>query len=62
MIFMLHCRVNPGQSARLAEFRARFAHLAPAGLSPRRRIDRSVALAEIADLIQKWLLDKGLAQ
>ena len=38
------------EDTRLAEFRARFAHLAPAGLSPRRRIDRSVALAEIAFL------------
>lgn len=38
------------EDARLAEFRARFAHLAPAGLSPRRRIDRSVALAQIAFL------------
>jgi uncharacterized protein (DUF885 family) len=38
------------EDARLAEFRARFAHLAPAGLSPRRRIDRSVALAGIAFL------------
>ncbi len=38
------------EDARLAEFRARFARLAPAGLSPRRRIDRSVALAEIAFL------------
>ncbi len=38
------------EDARLAQFRARFAHLAPAGLSPRRRIDRSVALAEIAFL------------
>ena len=36
------------EDARLLEFRARFAHLAPAGLSPRRRIDRSVALAEIS--------------
>src|SRR5579864_5714895 len=38
------------EDARLTEFRTRFAHLAPAGLSPRRRIDRSVALAEIAFL------------
>lgn len=38
------------EDAQLAEFRTRFAHLAPAGLSPRRRIDRSVALAEIAFL------------
>jgi uncharacterized protein (DUF885 family) len=38
------------EDAQLAEFRARFVRLAPAGLSPRRRIDRSVALAEIAFL------------
>jgi uncharacterized protein (DUF885 family) len=38
------------EDAQLAEFRTRFARLAPAGLSPRRRIDRSVALAEIAFL------------
>jgi len=38
------------EDARLAEFRARFVRLAPAGLSPPRRIDRSVALAEIAFL------------
>jgi uncharacterized protein (DUF885 family) len=38
------------EDAQLAEFRGRFAHLAPAGLSPRRRIDRSVALAQIAFL------------
>ena len=38
------------EDAQLAEFRARFAALAPAGLSARRRIDRSVALAEIAFL------------
>ncbi|HXY95417.1 MAG TPA: DUF885 domain-containing protein [Steroidobacteraceae bacterium] len=38
------------EDVQLAEFRMRFAHLAPAGLSPRRRIDRSVALAEIAFL------------
>ena len=38
------------EDQRLTEFRTRFAHLAPAGLSPRRRIDRSVALAEIAFL------------
>jgi uncharacterized protein (DUF885 family) len=36
------------EDARLAEFRARFAALAPASLSARRRIDRSVALAQIA--------------
>ena len=39
------------EDARLAEFRARFAALAPARLSARRRIDRSVALAEIAFLL-----------
>jgi uncharacterized protein (DUF885 family) len=39
------------EDARLAEFRARFAALAPAGLWARRRIDRSVALAEIAFLL-----------
>ena len=39
------------EDARLGEFRARFAALAPAGLSARRRIDRSVALAEIAFLL-----------
>ncbi|MGP8034719.1 MAG: DUF885 domain-containing protein [Steroidobacteraceae bacterium] len=38
------------EDAQLAQFRARFAALSPAGLSPRRRIDRSVALAEIAFL------------
>ena len=38
------------EDTQLLQFRARFAHLAPAGLSPRRRIDRSVALAEIAFL------------
>jgi uncharacterized protein (DUF885 family) len=38
------------EDAQLAQFRARFAALAPAGLSARRRIDRSVALAEIAFL------------
>jgi uncharacterized protein (DUF885 family) len=41
------------EDARLAEFRARFAALAPAGLSGRRRIDRSVALAEIAFLVHQ---------
>jgi uncharacterized protein (DUF885 family) len=40
------------EDARLGEFRARFAALAPAGLSPRRRIDRSVALAQIAFLLR----------
>jgi uncharacterized protein (DUF885 family) len=44
------------EDARLEEFRARFAHLAPAGLSPRRRIDRSVALAEIAFLEHEHLV------
>jgi uncharacterized protein (DUF885 family) len=38
------------EDAQLTGFRARFAHLSPAGLSPRRRSDRSVALAEIAFL------------
>jgi len=38
------------EDAQLGQFRARFAVLAPAALSPRRRIDRSVALAEIAFL------------
>lgn len=38
------------EDAQLAQFRTRFAALSPAGLSPRRRIDRSVALAEIAFL------------
>lgn len=38
------------EDAQLTEFRTRFAKLAPAVLSPRRRIDRSVALAEIAFL------------
>jgi uncharacterized protein (DUF885 family) len=39
------------EDARLGEFHARFAALAPAKLSARRRIDRSVALAEIAFLL-----------
>jgi len=39
------------EDTRLAEFRARFAALAPARLSARRRIDRSVALAEIGFLL-----------
>jgi len=39
------------EDARLAEFRTRFAALAPARLSARRRIDRSVALAQIAFLL-----------
>jgi uncharacterized protein (DUF885 family) len=38
------------EDAQLAQFRSRFAALAPAALSPPRRIDRSVALAEIAFL------------
>ena len=41
------------EDAQLARFRARFAALAPAGLSARRRIDRSVALAEIAFLVHE---------
>jgi len=41
------------EDAHLAEFRARFSALAPAGLSPRRRIDRSVSLAEIAFLVHE---------
>jgi uncharacterized protein (DUF885 family) len=41
------------EDARLGEFRARFAALAPAGLSARRRVDRSVALAEIAFLVRE---------
>ena len=41
------------EDARLSEFRARFSALAPAGLSARRRIDRSVALAEIAFLLRE---------
>jgi uncharacterized protein (DUF885 family) len=41
------------EDARLAEFRARFSALAPASLSARRRIDRSVALAEIAFMIHE---------
>jgi uncharacterized protein (DUF885 family) len=41
------------EDARLGEFRARFAALAPAQLSARRRIDRSVALAEIAFLLRE---------
>jgi uncharacterized protein (DUF885 family) len=44
------------EDARLAELRARFAALSPAGLSPRRRIDRSVALAEIAFLEHQHLV------
>src|SRR5579863_7153756 len=41
------------EDVRLSEFRARFAALAPARLSARRRIDRSVALAEIAFLLHQ---------
>lgn len=41
------------EDAHLAEFRARFAALAPANLSARRRIDRSVALAEINFLLRQ---------
>jgi uncharacterized protein (DUF885 family) len=39
------------EDARLAEFRASFSALAPATLSARRRIDRSVALAQIAFMV-----------
>jgi uncharacterized protein (DUF885 family) len=41
------------EDARLGEFHARFAALTPANLSARRRIDRSVALAEIAFLLRE---------
>ena len=41
------------EDVRLAEFRARFAALAPARLTARRRIDRSVALAQIAFLVHE---------
>jgi uncharacterized protein (DUF885 family) len=41
------------EDTRLGEFRARFSALAPASLSARRRIDRSVALAEIAFMIHE---------
>ncbi len=41
------------EDARLAVFRARFAALAPATLAARRRIDRSVALAQIAFLLHQ---------
>ena len=44
------------EDARLAEFRARFSALPPAGLSAPRRIDRSVALAEIAFLLHEHQL------
>ncbi|MBS0364277.1 MAG: DUF885 domain-containing protein [Proteobacteria bacterium] len=39
------------EDARLEDFRHRFAALAPARLSPPRRIDRSVALADIAFML-----------
>ena len=41
------------EDVRLAEFRAHFAALAPASLSARRRIDRSVALAQIDFLLHQ---------
>lgn len=41
------------EDARLAEFREQFTSLDPAGLSARRRIDRSVALAEIEFLLHQ---------
>jgi uncharacterized protein (DUF885 family) len=41
------------EEARLSEFRGRFVALAPARLSARRRIDRSVALAEIAFMLHQ---------
>ena len=41
------------EDARLGEFRARFAALAPANLSARRRIDRSVALAQLNFLLHE---------
>lgn len=41
------------EDTHLVKFRMRFAALAPAGLSPRRRIDRSVALAEIAFMLRE---------
>jgi uncharacterized protein (DUF885 family) len=41
------------EDARFGEFRARFSALAPATLSERRRIDRSVALAQIAFLLHQ---------
>ena len=46
------------EDARLAEFRTRFAALAPANLSARRRIDRSVALAEIGFLLHEHQVRK----
>jgi uncharacterized protein (DUF885 family) len=41
------------EDAQLQQLRARFVALAPAGLSARRRIDRSVALAEIGFLLHE---------
>ena len=41
------------EDAQLTEYRARFAALVPARLSARRRIDRSVALAQIAFLLHQ---------
>ncbi len=41
------------ENTHLVQLRMRFAALAPAGLSPRRRIDRSVALAEIMFLLRE---------
>jgi uncharacterized protein (DUF885 family) len=41
------------EDARLAEYRTRFSAIAPANLSARRRIDRSVALAGIAFLLHQ---------
>ncbi len=41
------------EDERLGEFRVRFAALAPATLSARRRVDRSVALAQIAFLVHE---------
>jgi uncharacterized protein (DUF885 family) len=41
------------EDTHLVQFRMRFAALSPAGLSPRRRIDRSVTLAEIAFLLRE---------
>lgn len=46
------------EDAQLAEFRTRFAALAPANLSARRRIDRSVALAEIGFLLHEHQVRK----
>lgn len=44
------------EDARLGEFRARFSALAPVTLSARRRIDRSVALAQIAFLLHQHMV------